>query len=83
VTTATVDDKKRVRVPGLKPGQVVSIESSPDGTIKLVPIAPVEPRRIVAKLVKRGKALIFEAEGRPIDPSGIADAINEERESLS
>lgn len=38
MTTATVDDKKRVRIPAAKPGQVFSVEPEPNGSIRLVPV---------------------------------------------
>jgi len=82
VTTATVDDRKRIRIPELKPGQVVSIESSPDGSIRLVPVAPVKPKRVMGKLVKRDGALVFEAEGVKIDPDAIGQAVADEQEGL-
>jgi len=40
-----------------------------------------EPRRIVARLVKRGKHLVFEAKGVMIDPEAIGKAVREERDS--
>ena len=53
-----------------------------DGEIrgrKLVPQS--EPRRVVAKLVRRGGRLIFEAKGVKITPEAIAAAVREERDS--
>ena len=38
MTAATADDKKRVRIPDARPGQVVSIKSNRDGSWTLVPL---------------------------------------------
>ena len=38
MTTVTVDDRRRVRLPDAKPGQVFSIESRSDGAVTLTPI---------------------------------------------
>ena len=53
-----------------------------DGEIrgrKLVPQS--EPRRIVARLVRKRGHLIFEAKGAKITPEAIAQAVREERNS--
>jgi hypothetical protein len=38
VTTATVDDKKRVRLACTKPGQVLAVTENADGSITLTPV---------------------------------------------
>jgi len=38
MTTLTVDDRKRVRLPSARPGQVFSFEPNTDGSITLVPM---------------------------------------------
>jgi hypothetical protein len=83
--TLTVDDRQRVRLPKVKPGQVFAYEPNSDGTIKLVPVVPkTGPRRIVAKLVKRGDGLFFRVPaGYTLDPEAIGNAVAEERESRS
>jgi hypothetical protein len=85
VKTVTVDDRKRLRIGTTKPGQVFSIDSAPDGSIKLVPLVPKsEPPRITAKLVKQGGALIFQIpKGYKLNPEAIGRAVAEERESRS
>jgi hypothetical protein len=40
-----------------------------------------EPKRVTAKLVRRGKHLVFEAKGVRVDPAAIGRAVQEERES--
>jgi hypothetical protein len=56
-----------------------------DGTIKLVPVIPKPgPRRVVAKLVKRGERLFFQVpRGYTLDPEAIGKAVAEERDSRS
>jgi len=38
MTTVTVDDRKRVRLPDAKPKQVFAYESNADGSITLTPV---------------------------------------------
>ena len=38
MTTVTVDDRKRVRIPDAKPKQVFSYKANPDGSVLLVPV---------------------------------------------
>jgi hypothetical protein len=85
VKTLTVDDRQRIRLPKVKPGQVFAYEPNTDGTIKLVPVIPKPgPRRIVAKLVKRGDKIFFQVpDGYSLGPDAIAKAVAEERESRS
>lgn len=50
---ATIDDRKRVRIPDAKPGQVVSVESNPDGSWTLIPLkAEAKQRFPKGSLVK-------------------------------
>jgi len=55
MTTATVDDRKRVRLPDAKPGQVLAIRDNGDGSITLIPVKPDTkepfPRGSLRKLV--------------------------------
>jgi hypothetical protein len=85
VKTLTVDDRQRVRLPKAKPGQVFAYEPNSDGTIKLVPVIPKPgPKRIVAKLVKRGDRMFFQVpNGYTLEPEAIGKAVAEERESRS
>jgi hypothetical protein len=81
--TLTVDDRQRVRLPKAKAGQVFAYEPNSDGTIRLVPVVPKPgPRRVVAKLVKRGGGLFFEVpRGYTLDSEAIGKAVAEERNS--
>ena len=83
--TLTVDDRQRIRLPKAKAGEVFAYEPNSDGTIKLVPVIPKPgPRRVVAKLVKRGAGLFFQVpNGYTLDPEAIGKAVAEERESRS
>lgn len=42
MTTVTVDDRKRVRIPGAKPKQVFSFQPNADGSILLIPVQEKE-----------------------------------------
>ena len=83
--TLTVDDRQRVRLPKAKAGQVFAYEPNLDGTIKLVPVIPKPgPKRVVAKLVKRGGGLFFQVPtGYTLDPEAIGKAVAEEQDSRS
>ncbi len=85
MTTLTVDDGQRIRLPQAKPGQVFTYEPDADGSIKLVPMAPKPaPKRVVANLVAREGGLFFEIPaGYTLDPEAIGKAVAEERDSRS
>lgn len=38
IKTATVDDRHRVRIPDLKPGQILAYQDNGDGTLTLTPV---------------------------------------------
>jgi hypothetical protein len=83
--TLTVDDRQRVRLPKAKAGQVFAYEPNLDGTIRLVPVVPKPgPKRVIAKLVKRGGRLFFQVPtGYKLDAEAIGKAVAEEQESRS
>ncbi len=70
MTTATVDDRKRVRLPGAKPGQVLAVEQNADGVITLTPMKKAETGPPKARLVKRG--------GRTYLSTGSGQKMNEQ-----
>ena len=74
MTTVTVDDDKRVRLPDAEPRQVFSYEPNADGTIKLVPVTPKRPRRIVSRLVQKGDAMFPDAAGGNFRLAAMAQA---------
>jgi hypothetical protein len=56
MTTVTVDDRKRVRLPDAKPGQVLAIQDNGDGSVTLRPVNKADakerfPRGSLRKLV--------------------------------
>ena len=84
MTTVTVDDRKRVRIPDAKPGQVLSVEAKPDGGWTLLPVASERIPTLELELVQKGDDLGFELpEG--IEPEALGEAIgqaiHEERDS--
>jgi hypothetical protein len=38
--TAVVDDRHRIRIPDLKPGQVLAYQDNGDGSVTLTPVKP-------------------------------------------
>jgi len=81
--TLTVDDRQRVRLPKVQPGQVFAYEPDSDGSIKLVPVvAKRGPKRILARLVERDGGMFFDVpKGYKLDPEAIGKAVTEEREN--
>jgi hypothetical protein len=57
--TLKADNKRRVALPNIQPGQVFAYEASGQ-VVTLTPIQKAEPRRVQAKLVRKGGRLIFE-----------------------
>ena len=53
MTTVTVDDRKRVRIPDAKPKQVFAYESNPDGTIVLIPVKAERKERFPRGSLKK------------------------------
>ena len=45
MTTITVDDRKRVRLPDAKPGQVFAYANNGDGSVTLTPVQPEAKER--------------------------------------
>jgi hypothetical protein len=67
--TATVDEKHRIQIPELKPGQVVAYDQGKDGTITLTEVKKVEgseERPLNARLEKRDGYTVVVTD-RPID----------------
>ena len=46
MTTVTVDDRKRVRIPTAKPKQVFSFQPNVDGSVLLVPVREQQPAEL-------------------------------------
>lgn len=63
--TAIVDEKRRVRIPALKPGQVVAYEEVGNGIVTLTPMEPVKPpgaRPAKCRLVKKNGFTVIETD---------------------
>src|SRR5258708_36053420 len=53
MSTVTADDRKRVRIPDAKPGQVFSYENNADGSVTLTPIKIEEKHRFPRGSLKK------------------------------
>ena len=84
----TIKDKRQTTLPaevseaaGLKPGDQVAWRYE-DGEIRGRKLTPRPgPRRIKARLVKRGGRMVFETPGVTLAPEAIGQAVAEERAS--
>jgi len=77
MTTATVDDQRRVKLPNAKPGQVFAVEM--DGAkVVLTPVQEAEPKARRQRLVRTefGRLILSE----PIPNDEIVAAIREDRD---
>ena len=77
--TITADNKKRVRLPDAKPGQVFAYETTGDGqfTLKLVkPVETAEDRPAKVTFVKEGGFTVMSSD-RPIDEDALKQALSE------
>jgi hypothetical protein len=80
VNTVIVDNKLRVRLPTLKPGQVVAWELSGE-VLKLTPLKLVEQDVPVVKLVRRPDGSYRFPDGVKITREQIKAAIRADRDS--
>jgi hypothetical protein len=80
--TVKADDRRRVQIPGIKAGQVFSLEDE-DGKVVLTPLKKAEPRTVMLKLVKRKGRLVGDTTGLTIDPKSVAQAVREDRDALA
>ena len=84
-TTAVVDPNKATlpvevsEAAGLKPGDRIEWRYV-DGEIRGRKLETASSKRIVGRLVRKGDALVLEADGVEIDSEAIADAVREERD---
>jgi hypothetical protein len=86
MTTTIIRDPQRTTLPadvsqaaGLKPGDQVDWRFE-DGEIRGRKRPASQPRRIVARLVRRGAALVCDTTGLTIEADAIAAAVREERD---
>jgi hypothetical protein len=77
--TATVDEKHRIQIPELKPGQVVAYDQGKDETITLTEVKKAESvkdRPLNARLVKRGRYTVVVTD-RPIDTKVVNELLKD------
>jgi hypothetical protein len=72
--SVTVDSKKRVILPGAKPGEEFDVQATGDGIFVLRRLQPVQDRPIKGRLVKRGKYTVCVTD-RPIDMAALNEAL--------
>ena len=72
----TVDNKRRVRIPGAKPGQAISIEGSPNSGWNLKLVETKEPKMANARLVKENGYTVTESD-RPFDEAAVKAALED------
>lgn len=60
--TATVDEKHRIQIPELKPGQVVAYDQGKDGTITLTEVKKAEGAPPTFKLVKENGYTVIDTD---------------------
>jgi bifunctional DNA-binding transcriptional regulator/antitoxin component of YhaV-PrlF toxin-antitoxin module len=88
MSTTAMREKRQTTIPqevceaaGLAPGDQVEWRFE-DGEIRGRKLVPQdESRTIIAKLIRKGGALVADTSGLTIDPEAIAKAVREERES--
>jgi hypothetical protein len=75
MTTATVDDKKRIRLPSAKPGQVFALEEE-GGRFVLTSVQKAEPEGPRAHLVKRrGRTYLSAGSGEQMDATVLKELL--------
>lgn len=75
MVTCKADNRSRVKLPGVKPGQVFAIEGEP-ARMTLTEVKPVSPRPIRGRIEKRGKRLVGITD-RPINMDALKQALAE------
>ncbi len=58
MTTVTVDDRKRVRLPDAKPGEVFAYENKGEGRVVLTRVEPVQTKPAKVRLVRKHGYLV-------------------------
>ncbi len=74
--TVTTDSKKRVVLPGTKPGDRFDVQFAGEGRMVLTKLEPVEPRPASVKVVKRGKHYVG-VSSQPINEEALKEALAE------
>ncbi len=76
MTTLKADDRSRVKLPEVQPGEVFAYEKSPDGRIVLTKLEPAKVKTNRAHLVKEGGYYVGVTQ-RPIDMAALERALEE------
>ena len=74
--TLKVDERQRIRLPGVKPRQVFTYEKGPGGRIILTPVAPPEPPPAKVRFMKVNGRTVAETD-RPFDMKALKKALAE------
>lgn len=75
--TLTVDDYNRVRLPDVKPRQVIAHEKEAGGRIILTPVEPVAPKAAKVRFEKRGGYTVGVIEGVEFNETALKQEISE------
>lgn len=71
-----VDNKRRVRIPEFRPGQVYTYTSNPAGGVTLTEMKPVEPKPAKVRVVtERGRKLL--SSDRKVSNEDVQKALEE------
>lgn len=80
MNTAVVDNKRRIRIPDLKPGQVLAWETS-GNVVTLTPVEPVKKNVPVVKPVRGPDGLYRWPAGIKVSREEISRAIRADRDA--
>lgn len=78
MATAKVDKQQRIRIPGVKPGQVFTVENLDNGVIRLTEVKSPKPKNPQAKVrfVKRGEYTVGVL-SKPVDMNAVKEMLSE------
>lgn len=78
MVTLKADDRGRVKLPGIKPGQIFAFDESGNGILKLTPVKPVEPVEeppVKVRFEKRGRYTVGVTDRGPISEAALKEAL--------
>jgi hypothetical protein len=78
MVTAKADNRQRIRIPDIKPGQVFAVENQGNGVIRLTEVKPVDLKRPPTKVrfVKRGRYTVGQS-SEPVDMNAVKELLAE------
>ena len=79
MVTLKADDRSRVKLPDIKPGQVFAYENKGNGILTLTEVRPVEPpeeKPAKVRFVKKGRYTVGVTD-RPINMQALQEALKE------